>query len=137
MNPRVPTRAEAWLQKRSTVVFVPPAALTTFRDADCRVGKRPGPAAATSVALEAQVGEGDTMDASVKDGTIVVGPNRRTYSLEKLVAKITPRNRRTESDGGIGDEHGSPRIHTRGWRSGLGDGGLSFQGVTDRGGGEP
>jgi len=40
------------------------------------------------VALEAQVGEGDTVNVSVKNGVIVIGPNRPTYSLEQLVAKI-------------------------------------------------
>ena len=59
-----------------------------------------------SVALEAQVDEGDTVDVSVKNGAIVVRPNRPTYSLEQLVAKITPRNRHSESDWGtpVGDE---------------------------------
>ena len=59
-----------------------------------------------SVALEAQVGEGDTVDVSVKNGAIVIRPNRPVYSLEQLVAKITPRNRHKESDWGtpVGDE---------------------------------
>ena len=59
-----------------------------------------------SVALEAQVREGDTVDVSVKNGVIVVRSNRPTYSLEQLVARITPRNRHTESDWGtpMGDE---------------------------------
>jgi antitoxin MazE len=59
-----------------------------------------------SVALEAQVDEGDTVDVSVKNGVIVVRPNRPNYSLEQLVAKITPRNRHKESDWGtpVGDE---------------------------------
>jgi antitoxin MazE len=59
-----------------------------------------------SVALEAQVGEGDTVNVSVKNGAIVIRPDRRTYTLEQLVAKITPRNRHDESDWGtpVGDE---------------------------------
>ena len=59
-----------------------------------------------SVALEAQVGEGDTVDVSVKNGAIVVRPNRPTYTLKQLVAKITPQNRHDESDWGtpVGDE---------------------------------
>jgi antitoxin MazE len=59
-----------------------------------------------SVALEAQVGEGDTVAVSVKNGTIVIRPSRPSYSLEQLVAKITPRNRHDESDwgGSIGHE---------------------------------
>lgn len=51
-----------------------------------------------SVALEARVDEGDTVDVSVKNGAIVIRPSRPTYSLRQLVAKITPRNRHDESD---------------------------------------
>jgi antitoxin MazE len=59
-----------------------------------------------SVTLEARVDEGDTVDVSVKNGVIVLRPNRPTYSLAQLVAKITPRNRHKESDWGtpVGDE---------------------------------
>ena len=59
-----------------------------------------------SVALEAQVDEGDTVDVSVKNGVIVIRPSRPTYSLEQLVARITARNRHDESDWGspVGDE---------------------------------
>jgi antitoxin MazE len=53
-----------------------------------------------TVALEAEVDEGDTVDVSVKNGAIVIRPSRPTYSLEKLVAKITSRNRHDESDWG-------------------------------------
>ena len=53
-----------------------------------------------SVAREAQLDEGDTVDVSVKDGAIVVRPARPTYSLETLVSKMTPRNRHKESDWG-------------------------------------
>src|SRR5437588_62996 len=56
--------------------------------------------ASKAVALEAQVDEGDTVDVSVKNGAIVIRPSRPTYSLEQLVAKITPRNRHHESDWG-------------------------------------
>ena len=45
-----------------------------------------------AVALEARLDEGDTVDVSVKNGTIVVRPTRPTYSLDTLVAKITPSN---------------------------------------------
>ena len=51
-----------------------------------------------SVALEADVDEGDTVDVSVKNGAIVIRPSRPTYSLERLVAQITSRNRHGESD---------------------------------------
>ena len=53
-----------------------------------------------SVALEAQVGEGDTVAVSVENGAIVIRPNRPTYTLKQLVARITPRNRHDESDWG-------------------------------------
>src|SRR6266850_8511825 len=49
-----------------------------------------------SVAREAQLDEGDTVDVSVKDGAIVVRPARPTYSLKTLVSKMTPRNRHKE-----------------------------------------
>jgi len=51
-----------------------------------------------AVALEAQLDEGDTVDVSVRNGAIVIRPSRPTYSLEQLVARITPRNRHDESD---------------------------------------
>jgi len=59
-----------------------------------------------SVALEAHVDDGDTVDVSVKNGAIIIRPSRPTYSLDQLVAKITPRNRHHESDWGppVGDE---------------------------------
>ena len=59
-----------------------------------------------AIALEAGVEEGDPVDVSVKDGAIVIRPSRATYTLEQLVAKITPRNRHDESDWGapVGDE---------------------------------
>jgi antitoxin MazE len=59
-----------------------------------------------SVALEAQVDAGDTVDVSVKNGVIVIRPSRPSYSLKNLVAKITPRNRHRERGWGapIGDE---------------------------------
>jgi antitoxin MazE len=52
------------------------------------------------VALEVRLDEGDTVDVSVKNGAIVISPSRPTYSLEQLVARITPRNRHEESDWG-------------------------------------
>lgn len=53
-----------------------------------------------SVAREAEVDEGDTVDVSVRNGAIVIRPSRPRYSLERLVAMITPRNRHDESDWG-------------------------------------
>lgn len=59
-----------------------------------------------SIALEAQLDEGDTVDVSVKNGAIVIRPSRPTYALDQLVARITPKNRHGESDwgGAAGDE---------------------------------
>ena len=53
-----------------------------------------------SVALEAQLDEGDTVNVSVKGGAIVVRPVRPTYSLEALVSTITRGNRHEECDWG-------------------------------------
>ena len=53
-----------------------------------------------AVAREAQVDEGDPVDVSVKNGTIVIRPTRPTYSIEQLAAGITPGNRHDESDWG-------------------------------------
>ena len=59
-----------------------------------------------SVAREAQLDEGDTVDVSVDNGTIVIRPSRPRYSLDELVRRITPKNRHDESDwgGSLGDE---------------------------------
>lgn len=53
-----------------------------------------------SVAQEAQLGEGDSVDVSVDNGAIVIKLSRPRYSLEELVKRITPRNRHGESDWG-------------------------------------
>lgn len=53
-----------------------------------------------SVALEARLDEGDTVQVSVKDGAIVLKPTRPAYSVDALVAKITRRNRHEETDWG-------------------------------------
>jgi antitoxin MazE len=53
-----------------------------------------------AIALEAGLEAGDPVDVSVKGGAIVIRPSRPTYTLEQLVAKITPRNRHDESDWG-------------------------------------
>ena len=53
-----------------------------------------------SVALEARLDEGDTVNVSVKDGAIVVTPARPTYSIDVLVARITKRNRHDKTDWG-------------------------------------
>ena len=58
-----------------------------------------------SVAREAHVDEGDTVDVSVRNGAIVIRPSRPTYSLERLVARITPHNRHDEADWGAPAGH--------------------------------
>ena len=59
-----------------------------------------------SVAREARLDDGDTVDVSVENGTIVIRPTRPRYSLDELVSRITRKNRHDESDWGgpVGDE---------------------------------
>ena len=59
-----------------------------------------------SVTREAQLDEGDTVDVSVNNGTIVIRPSRPRYSLDELVRRITAKNRHGETDWGdpVGDE---------------------------------
>jgi antitoxin MazE len=59
-----------------------------------------------SVAREARLGEGDTVDVSVDNGTIVIRPSRPRYALDELVSRITARNRHLETDwdGPVGNE---------------------------------
>lgn len=52
------------------------------------------------VASEVRIAEGDLVEISVQEGTIVVKPKRPRYSLEQLVGKITPKNRHEESNWG-------------------------------------
>lgn len=53
-----------------------------------------------ALAAEARIGEGDTVEVSVEEGSIVMRPARPAYSLEELVSKITPRNRHQETGWG-------------------------------------
>ena len=53
-----------------------------------------------SVTQEARIDEGDRVDVSVENGTIVIRPSRRSYSLDALVSKITPENRHDATDWG-------------------------------------
>jgi len=53
-----------------------------------------------SVAREAQLEEGDTVDVSVENGTILIRPARPRYTLDELVSRINDRNRHDESDWG-------------------------------------
>jgi antitoxin MazE len=53
-----------------------------------------------SIAREAHLDEGDTVDVSVDNGAIVIRPSRPRYSLAELVDRITARNRHAETDWG-------------------------------------
>jgi antitoxin MazE len=59
-----------------------------------------------SVAREVPLAEGDTVQVSVDNGTIVIRPSRPRHSLDDLVRRITPKNRHDASDWGgpLGDE---------------------------------
>ena len=59
-----------------------------------------------SVAREARLDDGDSVEVSVDNGTIVIRPSRPRYSLDELVGRITARNRHDESAWGapVGDE---------------------------------
>jgi antitoxin MazE len=59
-----------------------------------------------SVALEARLAEGDTVDVSVDNGAILIRSSQPRYTLDELVGRITSRNRHAESDSGapIGHE---------------------------------
>jgi antitoxin MazE len=58
-------------------------------------------------AEEARLAEDSTVDVSVRNGKLVVVPlPEPEYTLEDLVARITPENRHTETDTGrpVGNE---------------------------------
>lgn len=58
-----------------------------------------------SIAREAQLDEGDTVEVSVDNGAIVIRPSRPRYTLDDLVGRITTRNRHDESDWGTTAGH--------------------------------
>ena len=53
-----------------------------------------------SVAMEANIGEGDKVDVTVKDGAIVISRAPRRYTLEELLEGVTDENRHPETDWG-------------------------------------
>jgi len=54
-----------------------------------------------SIAKDAHLAEGDHLSLDVAgDGSIVLRPGQRRYSLQELVAGITPKNRHRETDWG-------------------------------------
>jgi antitoxin MazE len=60
-----------------------------------------------TVAESARLKEGDHLALAVnKDGSLVIRPTRRKYSLDELVNRITPANRHSETDWGepVGNE---------------------------------
>lgn len=53
------------------------------------------------IADQAKLTEGDRVEMSItEEGAILLRPARRKYSLEQLVAGITPENRHEETDWG-------------------------------------
>jgi len=51
-------------------------------------------------AQDLQLKEGMELDVSVVEGGLLLRPRRRGYTLEELVARITPENRHGETDWG-------------------------------------
>lgn len=55
-----------------------------------------------NVAKEIHIAEGSEVDFDVIDGSLVIKPKkRRRYSLDELVAGITPKNIHAEIDSGV------------------------------------
>jgi antitoxin MazE len=54
-----------------------------------------------SVAQDARIGEGSSVELSVEEGRVILAPLKsRKYTLKELVDKITPQNMHGESDWG-------------------------------------
>ena len=54
-----------------------------------------------SVAQDARIGEGSSVELSVEEGRVIIAPLKsRKYTLKELVDKITPQNMHGESDWG-------------------------------------
>jgi antitoxin MazE len=53
-----------------------------------------------SYAKDLDLGEGTELDVTVVDGALLLRPRRREYSLEELLAQITPENIHEETDWG-------------------------------------
>jgi len=51
-------------------------------------------------AKDLQLQEGMELDVTLMDGGILLRPRRKEYTLEELVARITPENRHGETDWG-------------------------------------
>jgi antitoxin MazE len=54
-----------------------------------------------AIVKKARLAEGDRLSLGLaRDGSIVLKSRRRSYALDALVSKISPRNRHTEADWG-------------------------------------
>ena len=53
-----------------------------------------------AIALEARIGEGDTVEVTVREGEIIIRAAQPAYTLEELLNGITPRNLHRETDWG-------------------------------------
>ena len=53
-----------------------------------------------NIAAEANVEDGDAVDVSVENGAIVVRATVKRYTIEELVADMSPDNRHGETDWG-------------------------------------
>lgn len=87
------------LEGRSCLLYIQCRYLAATRQI-AKWGNSLGVRLPKSVALEADIDRGDTVDVTVKSGAIVIRPSRPTYSFNQLVGKITSRNRHGESDWG-------------------------------------
>ena len=60
-----------------------------------------------SLAQELQMADGDAVEIAVENGALVVRPEKKRYTIEELVADITPENRHDEIDWGkpVGKEY--------------------------------
>ena len=59
-----------------------------------------------TAAAELNVQDGDAVDVSVHDGTLVIRPAAKRYSIDELVRGVTAKNRYRETDWGapVGNE---------------------------------
>lgn len=53
-----------------------------------------------NLAAEVNVQDGDPVDVSVEDGALVVRPGRKRYTIDELVADMTPDDRGDEVEWG-------------------------------------
>lgn len=53
-----------------------------------------------ALAEQTSIREGSEVELSVADGTLTIRPRARVYSLDELLAQVTPENRHEETDWG-------------------------------------